>query len=353
MHLGDYSNLSGYKIIIEKCNYSENEVWNTFVNNSNSTNIFHLFEWKAILEKSYRLETLFLKALNGTDLIGILPVAKINNIKGQSISVSLPFVNYAGWLFNPVYESENLKNQFLQFMLDENVLRFENRLLEKKSSVIKEDSILSLQLPSNSDLLWNRLDAKVRNQVRKAWKSNLNIVWGKEQLDDFYKIYSKHIQSLGTPVHSFVFFKNIIDHLPDLTEILTVRLGDKVIGAMFLTKYKNLISDPWAASLKKYLPLNPNMLMYWEALKYSCDNGFKIFDFGRSQMNSGTFKFKAQWGAEPVPLNYENYFKTKLIGSTTTEDYRSKKASYFSTAWKKIPYPLARWLGPKLRKRIP
>lgn len=353
MHLGDYSNLSGYKIIIEKCNYSENEVWNTFVNNSNSTNIFHLFEWKAILEKSYRLETLFLKASDSSELIGILPVAKIKNLKGQNIAVSLPFSNYSGWLIKKEYESKNLKEQFLQFLLDEGILRFENRLMELDLSRNTHDYILRMQLPKNSDLLWSGLDAKVRNQVRKAQKSNLGVVWGKEQLNDFYNIYSRHIQSLGTPVHSFGFFQNILDYLPDLTEILTVRLGKKVIGAMFLTKYKNVISDPWAASLKKYLPLNPNMLMYWEALKYSCDNRFEIFDFGRSQVNSGTYKFKTQWGAEPKSLNYENYFKTKLIGITTTEDYRGKKAGYFSTVWKKIPYPVAKWLGPKLRKRIP
>ncbi len=35
------------------------------------------------------------------------------------------------------------------------------------------------------------------------------------------------------------------------------------------------------------------------------NRGYKIFDFGRSKQNTGSFDFKKNWGFEPQPLYYE------------------------------------------------
>jgi hypothetical protein len=42
--------------------------------------------------------------------------------------------------------------------------------------------------------------------------------------------------------------------------------------------------------------------MYWHMLEQACLAGAKVFRFGRSTPDSGTYHFKKQWGAEPVKL---------------------------------------------------
>ena len=59
---------------------------------------------------------------------------------------------------------------------------------------------------------------------------------------------------------------------------------------------------PWAACSKEHFALCPNMLLYWETIRTACADGFARFDFGRSTRQSGTYRFKRQWGAQEEPL---------------------------------------------------
>ena len=66
-----------------------------------------------------------------------------------------------------------------------------------------------------------------------------------------------------------------------------------------------MIEIPWASSIRDFNPLCPNHLLYWHAMETAVAEGVDVFDFGRSTPGEGTFKFKEQWGAEPVPLHWE------------------------------------------------
>jgi hypothetical protein len=49
---------------------------------------------------------------------------------------------------------------------------------------------------------------------------------------------------------------------------------------------------PWASSLREFFSLCPNNLLYWEMIRWGCENGYQRFDFGRSSPNSGTITSK-------------------------------------------------------------
>ena len=65
------------------------------------------------------------------------------------------------------------------------------------------------------------------------------------------------------------------------------------------------VEVPWASSIRDYNSLCPNHLLYWHILDAAVADGCAVLDFGRSTPNEGTFKFKEQWGAQPVPLHWE------------------------------------------------
>jgi lipid II:glycine glycyltransferase (peptidoglycan interpeptide bridge formation enzyme) len=44
------------------------------------------------------------------------------------------------------------------------------------------------------------------------------------------------------------------------------------------------------------------MLLYWTMIRDSIERGYKVFDFGRSTPNEGTYNFKKQWGAVEAPF---------------------------------------------------
>ena len=74
----------------------------------------------------------------------------------------------------------------------------------------------------------------------------------------------------------------------------------KPASAAFLIQNSNMMEIPWASTIRDYNRFNLNMVLYWEVLKLSCEQGCDAFDFGRSTIDATTYKFKKQWGAQPI-----------------------------------------------------
>ena len=95
----------------------------------------------------------------------------------------------------------------------------------------------------------------------------------------------------------------------------------------------------------------PNNLLYWEAIKYAKKYSLTKFDFGRSTINTGTYKFKLQWGAKPVQLyyNYKLFGKAKIPQTNALENKYSKLIKI----WSKLPTKLAVNISSKIIDRLP
>ena len=92
------------------------------------------------------------------------------------------------------------------------------------------------------------------------------------------------------------------------------------------------------------------MSLYWGLLGFAADNGFTKFDFGRSTVGEGTFRFKKQWGATPVALDWRDYNQHGLIESSPESS--SKIRPLVANTWAKLPFSVVNLLGPQLRRYI-
>jgi CelD/BcsL family acetyltransferase involved in cellulose biosynthesis len=93
-------------------------------------------------------------------------------------------------------------------------------------------------------------------------------------------------------------------------------------------------------------------MLYWSLLQHVCDLGCTEFDFGRSTYDEGTYKFKRQWGAEPVPLAWSNLAQSNTLENNEPDDSISKIRSLVEVTWSKLPLGFTTMLGPKIRKHI-
>lgn len=325
--------------------------WNDFVN-ENSGSYCHQYEWRLVLQNAYRLKTFYLAITQGSDWVGILPLAVIPGI-GRQKAVSVPYCNYGGLLVAQTADVNHVKNAALAFLRHQGIHLLEVRELCKMGGISSGGVTMLLDLPKVSDALWKRIGDKARNQVRKAQRSGLEVQWGREQASDLYGIYAENMGRLGTPVHARAFVDGILMAFGDQADVLTVRLQGRAIAAMLVLKYGDTWIDPIASGLVEFKKFNPNMLLYWEALKQAISVGTRRFDFGRSQRESGTYKFKSQWGAVATPLNYYSYVNGIQVASASTDIYRGSKAAIFSKVWSKLPSHIQLVLGPKIRRYIP
>jgi lipid II:glycine glycyltransferase (peptidoglycan interpeptide bridge formation enzyme) len=91
------------------------------------------------------------------------------------------------------------------------------------------------------------------------------------------------------------------------------------------------------------------MALYWEAIRLACENGYHHFDFGRSSPDSGTYRFKAQWGAKPLPL-FWYYGKNGYVPDINP---KSAKFSLLVACWRRLPLALANSIGPIVSRSLP
>jgi FemAB-related protein (PEP-CTERM system-associated) len=200
--------------------------------------------------------------------------------------------------------------------------------------------------------IWDRIDRKARNQVRKAEKSGLSVArGGAELLPDFYRVFARNMRDLGTPVYAWGIFESVLRTFPGRAHVIVVRLNDLPVAAGLTYRTGTLIEIPWASSVRDYNHLCPNHLLYWRAIETAAAEGVDVFDFGRSTPGEGTFKFKEQWGAQPLSLNWEYW----LAPGAALPDQSPKNPKYrlMIASWKRLPLWAANAVGPKIVRLIP
>jgi Acetyltransferase (GNAT) domain len=202
-----------------------------------------------------------------------------------------------------------------------------------------------------ADAYWKGLDAKVRNQVRKAEKSGVTVKWGREErLDEFYEVFCVNMRDLGSPTHAKAFFASVLKHFPGAS-IGTAHREGKCIGGLFRILWKDELVIPWASTLKDERVHCPNNALYWEAIRFAFEQGCSSVDFGRSTREEGTYRFKKQWLAQESSL-YRYQFDDKGRFLERSWHVSQGKLGWTRNVWAKLPLKLANSLGPMLRGSI-
>ncbi|MDZ4821435.1 MAG: FemAB family PEP-CTERM system-associated protein, partial [Planctomycetota bacterium] len=210
---------------------------------------------------------------------------------------------------------------------------------------------MQLDLPASAEQLWSDLDAKVRNQIRKGQKQEFQVRWGTTKLlNDFYHVFSRNMRDLGTPVYSRKLFEAILKQFDSEAELCVIYKDNKPAAAALLIHGSQCTEVPSASALREYNSLNANMFMYWQLLERAVQRKQAMFDFGRSSIDSPTYRFKKQWGAKPQPATWQYYLRQ---GDKDQMRPSNKKFDLMSRAWRKLPLSVTRLLGPAIVRGVP
>ena len=331
------------------------ESWNEYVDRRPDASIYHRAEWAGLIERVFGHKTRYFAATAGDCVVGVLPVVSFHTPLFGRFSTSMPFVNYGGI----VADTPDAADALLAAAVD-HVRGTGGRYLELRHtartfaglSVQTHKVEMVLPLKTSVDAQWKVLQSNVRNHIRKGQKSNLQTtIGGLELLDAFYDVLAHNMRDLGSPVHSRRFFREILTTFPDSSRIVCVTLGSTPVAASFMLSHRDRVEVPWASAVRRYTPLSPNALLYWEMLTFAINAGAARFDFGRSTPNEGTFTFKQQWGGEPHQLYWEYW-----LADGATLPNRSPKNQKFSAAiatWRRLPLFVTRLIGPSIVRNIP
>jgi hypothetical protein len=92
------------------------------------------------------------------------------------------------------------------------------------------------------------------------------------------------------------------------------------------------------------------MLLYWSFMERAISEGLTLFNFGRCTPESGTHRFKRQWGSRDELLWW--YGVSEQDGAATPSPHDASYA-WGPRLWKRLPTPVATALGPHIVRYIP
>jgi serine/alanine adding enzyme len=329
--------------------------WDAFVDRHPAGRCCHLSAWKRIIESAFGHRTYYLVSEDAGGVDGVFPMVRLCSRLFGDFLVSVPYVNYGG----PCASSETAFRGLIAAGCD-TASRLGTEHLEIRTETpadlglpIKSAKVsMRLELPGSSDELWKSLGSKLRSQVKRSQHESMTVTVGREEeLAAFYEVFAENMRDLGTPVYGRSFFEAVLRELPDTTWICCVRMEGRPVAAGFLMAFRQMLEIPWASSLRRFNRFSPNMLLYWSVLRFACERGFRVFDFGRSSPDSGTFRFKAQWGATAVPLYWHYWLRAG--GSMPDLSPRNPKMQFAIRSWQRLPVGLTKVIGPPIVKHLP
>lgn len=329
--------------------------WERFLVNRPESTHCHRWGWKEIIEKSFGWQTFYLLAEERGEIRGLLPLVWQRSAFFGSFLTSVPYLNAGGILAENEAAKAALVAEAIALARKTKAGYIELRhrvdpALHLPTKTHKVSVVLPLK--GNKEALWAVLPHKVRTDIRKGMKTDLQADFGgAEFLHDFYQVFARNMRDLGTPVYARRFFGEIIRVFPNDTFICRVRHGDTTVAASFLIGYEGTLEAVWSSSRYDFLAMRPNMFLYWSILSFATDRDFRLFDFGRSTIGSGTHRFKKQWGSQDVPLFWTYWLPDSAsLPELNPENPRYGRAIWL---WQRLPVPVTKLLGPPIAKRLP
>lgn len=330
--------------------------WDQYVSDHPSASGYQLVGWRRVVEEAFGHRTVYLMARDEAgEMQGVLPLVFLSSRLFGRFLVSMPFFNYGGLLATTVPARKALIGAAVDLAAKLEAAHIELRhqsdcALDWPAKQHKVS--MRLDIPGTFDLLWKGFSSKLRSQIGRARREDMGVrIGGRDILNDFYRVFSRNMRDLGTPVYARGFFDSMLRVFPKEVRLCVVYRQDRPLAAGVVFGFRRMLEIPWASSDRRFNRFAPNMLLYASVLEYACREGFQVFDFGRSTRDSGTYRFKAQWGARPVPL----YWQYWVRGGAPLPDLQPSNPRYrwATQVWRRLPLVLANALGPSIVRCLP
>ncbi len=337
-------------------NESDEKAWTKYIDSTSHSSFFHHIGWKKVLEKTYGFQGYHLMAIERDEVTGVLPLILGKSFFFGSFLATGLYCSHGGVCTEKPDVRQRLVERAIELTRATGAGYLEIKNYgEKCGKLITKEQYctLVLELDGDPQQIWgNKVQKYKRRDVTRARKKGLKAeVGGMEYFDDYYSVISRNMRDLGTPAHSYRFYRTLFEEFEDRNRFVLVKTDGRTVAAVNFFLFKDTVYPQWGGSIREYLKMYPNELMYWKMIEYSCENGFRRLDFGRSRWNSGTFQFKSHFGAEPEPLYYQYYLnKRKRLPDIDPTNPRYRLSILI---WKRLPLFLASAVGSRIIRFVP
>ncbi len=340
-------------LTVETLDAHSMERWDDYVQRATAATFFHRAGWKAVLERAFGHRTYFLYAQDNDAIVGILPLAQVKSALFGTTLSALPFCVYGGIVADTEQATTALREAACRLAesLKVGALELRNREPANSNWPVKElYYTFRKAIEPDDEANLKAIPNRQRAMVRKGIEEGLRSEWD-ERTERLYRVYSESVRNLGTPVFSARYLRILREVFRGDCSVLMITHNERDVAGVMSFYFRDEVIPYYGGSTTAARTIKGvNHVMYWELMRRSCAQGYRLFDFGRSKSGTGPFSFKKNYGFKPQALPYE-YF---LVQSDAMPDLNplNPKYRFLINVWSKLPLPVANMVGPFLARSL-
>jgi hypothetical protein len=346
-----------HEFIYKTLNPTEYENWNDEIIKLNHYSFFHSSEWLEVLQKTYGYRPVCFCTFKENSLSSAVSAVEIKSkLTGRRL-ISLPFSDFCEPLFSSIEEAEMLKEKIFEYCKDNDLGFMEFRTSETKfpfeTEQFRTDLRHILNLSPNEDEIKKNLSENTRRNIKSALKEGLEIKEENslEAIKKFYELQCITRKKHGLPPQPESFFNNIYKLIISKNKgsmFFAYNKGYPVASLMFFTIGEKVLYK-FGASINDNLPKGANHILMWEAIRKYSKEGYKEFDFGRTETNhEGLKRFKLGFGADERLIYTTRYDIRKKIFIQPD----SKTTGIHNRIFTHTPLPILKLIGNTIYKYV-
>lgn len=323
--------------------------WDAFVRAAEGGTFFHLAGWRTIFRDVFRLDPHYLFAERDGRIAGILPLVHQKSLLFGNALIAAPFCVEGGTLAADDEARTALDNAAIALMQEKGAasLEFRSRKATRPGWAVRKElyATFSRPLSESDDENLKAIPRKQRAVVRKTLQGPLTSKIDRDA-GRLFRVYSESVRNLGTPVFPRRYFEALLKVFGEDCDIVTILDAGEPVSAVMNFYFRDTVLPYYGGGTHGARKNGANDFLYWETMRRAAARGYRRFDFGRSKAGTGAFAFKKNWGFEPEWLEYEFYLKP---GTAMPEkNPNNPKFAPLIEMWKRLPLPVANFLGPFL-----
>jgi hypothetical protein len=294
-----------------KCGLSDPD-WLRLAGQSDDATAFHLPAWSEAVSETYGFPT-FVLAMRGVDggMQAGLPVMEVRDLVGRRRLVSLPFTDHCPPLHDADVDPAGFARALVRWQAAGGLPGLEVRaaLPSVEGALTQTVGTRHLvHLGPDSEALFRGLHRnRIQKKIRRAREFGVEVTLSRSpaDLETFYRLHCQTRHRQGVPVQPRRFIRNIGEKVIEAGHgfVILARLRERPIAtALFLAWNRHLIYK-YGASESADWKLGANFLVHWTAMEWGCLNGYRTYDFGRTDAGHESLReFKAAWGSNEIAL---------------------------------------------------
>lgn len=198
---------------------------------------------------------------------------------------------------------------------------------------------------------------RVNWAVHKAIRMGLQVREAESDADiaAWYRLYLDSMRYHSFPPRPYRFFFNLWSTLRPLGQMKLLvaeqknQAAERMVAGSILLRFGQTVLYGFTGCSHRDFRLHPHDLIQMEAIRDSCKNGFRWYDFGEVKNDEESLaQFKGKWGTEPKPL-YRYYYPAPADKLASRP---SRLVALGRRSWPWLPLRVTAFLGDRVHRYL-